>query len=58
MERATTLCFAPRTTRQMGDPVYMNVQEQIKKYIANQPEPKRSNMRFDQFQPTSNTTYF
>ena len=26
-------------------PVYMNVQEQIKKYIAGQPEPKRSNMQ-------------
>ena len=26
-------------------PVYMNVQEQIKKYIASQPEPKRSNMQ-------------
>jgi hypothetical protein len=25
--------------------VYMNVQEQIKKYIASQPEPKRSNMQ-------------
>jgi hypothetical protein len=26
-------------------PVYMKVQEQIKKYIASQPEPKRSNMQ-------------
>jgi hypothetical protein len=26
-------------------PVYMNVQEQIKKYIASQPEPKRSEMQ-------------
>jgi len=26
-------------------PVYMNVQEQIKEYIASQPEPKRSNMQ-------------
>ena len=29
----------------MGDPGFMNVQEQIEKYIASQPEPKRSNMQ-------------
>src|SRR5579859_3095902 len=29
----------------MGGPAHMNVQEEIKKYIASQPEPKRSDMQ-------------
>lgn len=29
----------------MGNPVHMNVREQIKEYLTNQPEPKRSDMQ-------------
>src|SRR5512138_2110651 len=41
-------CQVDRGTLRAGDPIkefYMNVREQIKAYIATQPEPKRSDMQ-------------
>ena len=37
--------YDARDKGEIGNPAYMNVQEQIKKYITSQPEKKRSDMQ-------------